>query len=67
MHFFLCELKKEKSSELKIFLAEKYGFLIRDASNFRGLNDAYFRIAVQSKNENNLLIDNISEWVKLSY
>lgn len=67
LHFFLCELEKGKASELKIFLAEKYALLIRDASNFRGLNERFFRIAIQSEIENDILIRAIKEWVELSY
>lgn len=66
MHYFICRLHKGNAADLKKYLVDMYGFLIRDASNFRGLNDAYFRIAVQSENENNQLINAIREWIKLS-
>ena len=36
--------------------------LIRDASNFEGLDARYFRIAIQTEEENNLLIEGIHEW-----
>lgn len=66
MHFFICRLEKGKASDLKRYLIERYGFLIRDAANFRGLNDRYFRIAVQDKTNNNRLIKAVEEWIKLS-
>lgn len=55
-NFFLCQLEYITASSCKRTLAEKYGLLIRDASNFRGLDDSYIRIAAQSRNENIKLI-----------
>lgn len=63
-HFFLCRLKNQKAPELKNYLIENHGILIRDASNFRGLDEHYFRLATQSEKENEILIDAIKEWVK---
>lgn len=67
MHFFLCQLEKGKASDLKKFLIETEGFLIRDAANFRGLNESYFRIAAQDQPNNNLLVKAIEEWIRLSF
>lgn len=67
MHFFLCQLEQGKASDLKEYLIKKQGFLIRDAANFKGLNESYFRIAVQDELNNNLLIKAIEEWIKLSF
>ena len=64
MHFFLCQLELGKAADLKKYLVEKYGFLIRDAANFRGLNESYFRIAVQEESNNNLLVKAIREWTR---
>jgi histidinol-phosphate/aromatic aminotransferase/cobyric acid decarboxylase-like protein len=41
-------------------LLEK-GILIRDCSNYRGLGDGYYRIAVKSREENEELLRNIDE------
>jgi len=62
-HFFLCKLENKKASDLKAYLIENYGILIRDASNFRGLDESYFRIATQSPEENALLIKALQEWI----
>ena len=64
MHFFLSQLELGKAADLKKYLVEKYGFLIRDAANFRGLNESYFRIAVQEESNNNLLVKAIKEWTR---
>lgn len=63
MHYFLCELDRKSSTELKNWLIDKHSILIRDASNFRGLNERCFRIAAQSKEENNQLIKALKEWI----
>lgn len=62
-HYMLVRLKKGKASELKTFLAVEKGILIRDASNFDGLDERFFRIAVQMPEENDELINCIKEWI----
>lgn len=58
--FFVCELPSRSSAQLKEFLIERFGILIRDASTFDGLTERHFRISVQSMEENNLLINAIA-------
>ena len=60
--FFLVRLKKGTAAELKKYLWEKNGILIRDASNFRGLDETYIRLSTQTSAENQILIDAIREW-----
>lgn len=62
-NFFLCRLPQGKASDLKEWLAEGYGILIRDASNFHGLDERYFRIAVQDNLSNDILIKAMKEWI----
>ena len=45
--FFLVRLKKGTAADLKQFLLDNYGILIRDASNFRGLDETYLRLSTQ--------------------
>ena len=61
-HFMLVRLRVGKVSALKKFLAEEHGILIRDASNFVGLNEQFFRIAAQTPEENNRLVAAITEF-----
>ncbi len=56
-NFFLVEMKERTAAELKQFLIDHYGLLIRDASNFRGLTSQHFRISVQEETWNGLLIE----------
>ncbi len=60
-HMLLCRLRSGTAAELKEHLAKHHGILIRDASNFRGLTPAHFRIAVQTPRENDLLIEAIAK------
>jgi threonine-phosphate decarboxylase len=65
-HFFLLRLRIGKSALLKKYLAEEHGILIRDASNFEGLDDSFVRIATQTPEENSLLIKALEAW-KISF
>lgn len=47
------------SSELKYKLAYEHAILIRDASNFLGLNDKYFRVAIKRRSDNMILIETL--------
>lgn len=62
-HILLCKLRFGKASSLKDYLAREHGILIRDASNFSGLDSSFFRIAVQSPEEDDVLIRCIAEWI----
>lgn len=62
-HYMLIQLRSGRAAALKEFLATRYGILIRDASNFEGLDERFFRIAIQTPTENNQLIDRIKEWI----
>lgn len=64
-HFFLIQLNKGTAPKLKRYLIDEHGILIRDASNFRGLGAQYFRIASQTKVENDILIKAIKEWISM--
>ena len=60
-HILLCRIEGTTAAQLKDYLANNYGILIRDASNFQGLDEHYFRIAVQTKEEDDQLIRAIKE------
>lgn len=64
-HYMLVRLRTGRAAALKDYLAEKHGILIRDASNFEGLDAQFFRIATQAPEENDKLIDGIKEWMAL--
>lgn len=59
-HILLCRLPNGMASTLKEHLARHYKYLIRDASNFQGLDVSCFRIAVQTPQENDALLHAIA-------
>ncbi|RHO69307.1 pyridoxal phosphate-dependent class II aminotransferase [Parabacteroides sp. AF48-14] len=63
--FFLVRLKKGTAAALKQYLWENHGILIRDASNFRGLDETYIRVSTQTTAENQVLVDAVKEWLAL--
>ncbi len=62
-NFFLCKTNKGTAADLKQFLINEYGMLIRDASNFKSLGPQHFRIASQTPEKNELLIKGIRTWM----
>lgn len=61
-HYMLANIDWATSLELKNWLIEKHGILIRDASNFHSLDDHCFRIAAQTPEENDALISAIKAY-----
>lgn len=62
--FFLTETDYD-SRDLKSWLLEKEGLLIRDASNFRGLDHHYFRVNTLTDEKNTLLIQALSRYADI--
>ena len=65
-HYMLVNIDWATSLELKNWLIENHGILIRDASNFHSLDDHCFRVAAQTPEENDALISAIKEFRKSS-
>ena len=63
-NFMLCRLPDGRSAELKNFLMDHHGLLIRDASNFEGLDAGCFRIAVQGRPTDDILLEAIRQYLK---
>ncbi len=61
-HYMLIRLRTGKAVALKEYLAREHGILIRDASNFEGLDEHFFRIATQAREENDKLVECIKKW-----
>lgn len=64
-HFMLVRLRMGKAAALKDYLALEHGLLIRDASNFEGLDGAYFRISTQQPEDNERLVNAIGQWMEM--
>lgn len=62
-NFMLASIDKGTSMELKRWLIDNYGILIRDASNIRNLDTNYFRVTAQTPEEDDQLVAAISEYL----
>ena len=62
--FFLARLRRGKAADLKRYLLETHGILIRDASNFRTLDGRYIRLSTQTREENEALLQALDAWTK---
>ena len=61
-NYFLVRMRRGTAAELKAFLIETRGILIRDASNFRSLTPGHFRLSVQSPEANQALIEGLKDY-----
>lgn len=62
-NFMLCRISVSTAAELKDYLVREHGLLIRDASNFVGLDNHCFRVAAQSFGVDNQLISAIKGYI----
>ena len=62
-NFMLVNIDEGNTPELKKWLIDNYGILIRDASNFRGLDDHCFRVTSQTPEENDVLVEAIKAYL----
>lgn len=62
-NFMLAYIDSTTAPELKSWLIDHYGILIRDASNFHSLDNHCFRVAAQSREEDNVLIAAIRDYI----
>ena len=63
-NFILLRLHDMASSELKEKLMIEHNILIRDASNFKGLDEKFVRIAIKSAEENNRLVEALEQYIR---
>ncbi|MBQ6556006.1 MAG: aminotransferase class I/II-fold pyridoxal phosphate-dependent enzyme, partial [Bacteroidales bacterium] len=54
--FMLVRCEAVTATELKERLVQRYGILVRDASNFRTLDHHYIRVATQRPEDNDQLV-----------
>ncbi len=62
-NFMLCRIEKTPARQLKQWLLQNHGILIRDAANFHGLDDHNFRVSAQRPEENEKLVAAIKEFL----
>ena len=64
-HYMLVNIDKSTTHDLKQWLIDHYGILIRDASNFRSLDNHCFRVTARTPEENDLLVEALKEYFSL--
>ncbi|MDO8540660.1 MAG: hypothetical protein Q7S40_09520 [Opitutaceae bacterium] len=60
--FFLIELARGSAPQLKDWLVREHGLLVRDASNFHGLAAPCVRVATQTAEQNQWLVEALHAW-----
>lgn len=65
-NFIFCKIKDHKitSGKLSNYLAKNFRILIRDCSNFRGLDNSFIRLAVKTREENKRLLNCLNKYYK---
>ena len=65
-HFMLVNINHGNASalDLKQWLIDHYGILIRDASNFRSLDTHCFRVTARTPEENDRLVEAIKAYLQ---
>ena len=61
-NFMLVNMDFGDVKELKKWLIDSYGILIRDASNFRGLDNHCFRVTARTREEDDMLVEAIRKY-----
>ena len=56
-------VKRCNAASLKQYLLEQEEILIRDASNFRGLDESYIRLSTQRTEQNERLVAAMKRWL----
>lgn len=64
-HFMLVNIDFGNTQHLKKWLVDNHGILIRDASNFRGLDNHCFSVTAQTPEEDDALVEAIQKYKAL--
>jgi threonine-phosphate decarboxylase len=64
VNFYLIRLSNGHCRQIRDLLLEKNGILVRECSDFKGMNDKYIRVAVRNHDENLALFDALESFDK---
>lgn len=59
VNFYLIRLSHCRSRQIRDLILKKYGILVRECSDFKGMGDKYIRVAVRNHDENSALFDSL--------
>ena len=62
-HYMLVNMDRGDARNLKQWLIDNYGILIREASNFRGLDNHCFRVTARTPEEDDRLVEAVREFL----
>lgn len=63
-NYMLLNIDGVNSRTLKTWLVDNYGILIRDASNFHGLDDHCIRVSAQTPEEDDTLVTALADYLE---
>ena len=63
-HFMLVNIERGNAHDLKKWLIANYGILIREASNFRSLDNHCFRVTARTPEDDDRLVEAIKTYLK---
>ena len=63
-HFMLVNIDRGNVHDLKKWLVARYGILIREASNFRGLDNHYFRVTARTPEDDDRLVEALKAYLQ---
>ena len=59
VNYYLIHLHHGNSTQIRDLLLKRNGILVRDCSDFKGINDKYIRVAVKTHDENLELLNSL--------
>ena len=59
VNYYLIHLHHGNSTQIRDLLLKNNGILVRDCSDFKGINDKYIRVAVKTHDENLELLNSL--------
>ena len=62
-HFMLVNIDRGTTYDLRQWLIDRYGILIRDASNFRSLDNHCFRVTTCTREEDDRLVEALKAYL----
>ena len=63
-HFMLVNIEQGNAHGLKKWLIARYGILVREATNFRGLDNHYFRVSARTPEDDDRLVEALKTYLQ---
>ena len=63
-HFMLVNIERGNAHDLKKWLIARYGILVREATNFRGLDNHYFRVSARTPEDDDRLVEALKTYLQ---